>query len=473
MGSTASRVLRRRIAGLIIERIVLTALPLGATATLLWGGLPWVVRMGGLPFAGLFIWLTHRHGLRPGGQGLLRASSMLLGMLRHRARALPATQYEAPIYPAGLAADLVVISDLHITVRPDRHSLEQDAFDADVHHFVDGLRPALRPKVCLLAGDLTDTGSSEAWRRLNQRFAPWRKAGIEMMAVAGNHDVHYRRLEVAAERMGIPGLSGYLKALVSHPSSAGVCSHPADRTARRIARLCGRAAGSFEQDSSPADSLAPRLQHSRQLGADFLLLDSNQRPSYSPASQAIGYVGAGQLARAQAMIDARVESRPLYLVLHHHLIPPGPAVREQAFLTCLDAPQVLAFAERNQVEAVFHGHLHMPYIAQHVYAGRDGRPRRMRVVSCGSALYAAEGMFAAEVGQASAVAVQFRRGKIERLGFVPAGRVLADVDRRRSVADVRRAYQGIAAPVQSTKLPDEARSSASICRSMPATDSSI
>lgn len=211
------------------------------------------------------------------------------------------------------------------------------------------------------------------------------------------------------------------------------------------------------------ERLAPRFQHSKQLGADFLLLDSNQRPSHSPASQAIGFVGAEQLARAQSLIDARAKSRPLYLVLHHHLIPPGPAVREQAFLTCLDAPQVLAFAENNQVEAVFHGHLHMPYIANHRYVDRDGRRRHMRVVSCGSALYAAEGMFAEKIAQASAVAVQFRHGKIENLGFVPAARVLAEVERRRSWNEAWRAYQGIAAPDQSTKLPEFEASKASIC----------
>jgi 3',5'-cyclic AMP phosphodiesterase CpdA len=284
-----------------------------------------------------------------------------------------------------------------------------------------------------------------------------------MMAVAGNHDVHYRRLEVAAERMGIPGMSGYLKALATHPSSPGVCSHPADRTARRLERLCGRRSESERRKEDSVERLAPRFQHSKQLGADFLLLDSNQRPSHSPASQAIGFVGAEQLARAQSLIDARAKSRPLYLVLHHHLIPPGPAVREQAFLTCLDAPQVLAFAENNQVEAVFHGHLHMPYIANHRYVDRDGRRRHMRVVSCGSALYAAEGMFAEKIAQASAVAVQFRHGKIENLGFVPAARVLAEVERRRSWNEAWRAYQGIAAPDQSTKLPEFEASKASIC----------
>lgn len=471
MGSANKQALRRRVAGLILERIALTVMPLVLAATLLVSGLPWVIRVGGLPSAAVLLWFTHRHGLRPAGHGLSRASFMTYGMLRRRwrARPLPATQYEAPIYPASLTADLVVVSDLHITVRPDRHSFEQDAFDADAHRFVDALFPALRPQACVLAGDLTDTGSSAAWRRLNRRFAPWRESGIELMAVAGNHDVHYRRLEVAAERMGIPGMGGYFKALVNHPSSSGVCSHPADRTARRIARLCGTESHrrknvvDASSASSAAEELGPRLRRSERLGADFLLLDSNQRPSHSPASQAIGFVGAEQLARAQELLDARIGARPLYLVLHHHLIPPAAAVREQAFLTCLDAPQVLAFAERNQVEAVFHGHLHMPYIANHVYAASDGRPRRMRVVSCGSALYAAEGMFAAEVGQASAVAVQFRGGRIARIGFVPAGRVLAGAEPTRQSNAAPSAYQGIAAPDQSTKQPDFDMSNLSNC----------
>lgn len=406
--------------------------------------------------AGL-VWLTARHALRPSWHRVRSAAALGFGVLRRalRSRALPETQYEAPIFPAGMGADLLVLSDLHVTVRPDRHALEQDSFDEEVHAFVDGLLPAMRPRACVLAGDLTDTGSSDAWRRLTQRFAPWREKGIELLAVAGNHDVHYRRLEVAAERLGVPGVGGYFKALVQHPSAAGICSHPSDRTARRLGRLTGQS----------IEALAPRLQRSDALGADFLLLDSNQRPSHSPASQAIGFVGPAQLQAAQALLDQRRDPRPLYLVLHHHLLPPGPAVRDQPFLTCLDAPEVLTFAERNGAEAVFHGHLHMPYVAHHVYTDAQGRPKRMRVISCGSALYAAEGMFAAEIGHASAVAVRMRAGRIERLGFVPAGRVRADVRRRD--------HQGRLLPDQSTKLPESDSVSASMRASMPATDSSI
>lgn len=457
MGTHASRAVRRRVTGLILERIALTILPLGAGCLLLWSGLPWALRWGGIPFVGALVWITTKHALRPGWKRVRTASLLAyrLGNRTLRTRALPETRYQAPVFPAGLRADLIVMSDLHVTVRPDRHALEQDSFDERVHRFVDGLLPALRPRACVLAGDLTDTGSSDAWRRLTDRFGPWREQGVELMAVAGNHDVHYRRLEVAAERLGVPGVGGYFKALMQHPSGTGICSHPSDRTARRLAHLTGK----------PLEPLAPRLRRSAALQADFLLLDSNQRPSQSPASQAIGFVGSAQLDAAQSLLARRSDPRPLYLVLHHHLLPPGPAVRDQPFLTCLDAPEVLAFAERNQVEAVFHGHLHMPYVAHHVYADGQGRPRQMRVISCGSALYAAEGLFAAEIGEASAVAIQMRAGKIERLGFVPASRVVADVGRRD--------YQGNAFPDQSTKLPESARVSASICASMPATDSSI
>lgn len=405
----------------------------------------------------LLVWMTTKHTLRPAWHRVRSASVLGYRVVRRTVRppSMPGTQYEAPIFPAGLGADLVVMSDLHITVRADRHALEQDSFDEQVHQFVDGLLPTLRPRACVLAGDLTDTGSSDAWRRLTKRFAPWREQGIELMAVAGNHDVHYRRLEVAAERLGVPRVGGYFKALVKHSSSAGICSHPSDRTARRLARLTG------EQ----LETLAPRLRRSEALGADFLLLDSNQRPSQSPASQAIGFVGSAQLDAAQRLLEQRRDVRPLYLVLHHHLLPPGPAVRDQPFLTCLDAPEVLRFAERNEVEAVFHGHLHMPYLANHVYTDATGRPRRMRVISCGSALYAAEGMFALEVGEASVVAVQMRGGRIERLGFVPAGRVRSDVPRRD--------HQGRLLPAQLTKLPESESVSASMRSIMPATDSSI
>ena len=424
---------------------------------LLWSGLPWAARWGGVPFVVLLVWVTAKHTLRPAWHRARSASVLGYRVVRRALRppSMPDTQYEAPIFPAGLGSDLVVMSDLHVTVRPDRHALEQDSFDEQVHQLVDGLLPTLRPRACVLAGDLTDTGSSDAWRRLTARFEPWREQRIELMAVAGNHDVHYRRLEVAAERLGIPGVGGYFKALVQHPSAAGVCSHPADRTARRLARLTG------EQ----LETLAPRLRRSEALGADFLLLDSNQRPSQSPASQAIGFVGSAQLDAAQRLLEQRRDPRPLYLVLHHHLLPPGPAVRDQPFLTCLDAPEVLRFAERNGVEAVFHGHLHMPYIANHVYTDAAGRPRRMRVISCGSALYAAEGMFASEVGEASVVAVQMRAGRIERLGFVPANRVQGDVPRRD--------HQGRLLPDQFTKLPESESVSASMRAIMPATDSSI
>lgn len=458
MGSHTSRTVRRRITGLILERIALTVLPWGAGALVLWSGLPWAVRWGGVPLAVLITWLTTRHALLPGWRRMRSGCGTLLALGRRRwgGLSLPETRYEAPIFPAGLAADLLVVSDLHITGRPDQHALEREAFDEDVHRFVDGLLPAMRPKACVLAGDLTDTGSSDAWRRLRARFARWREQGVDLMAVAGNHDVHYRRLEVAAERLGVPKVGGYFKALVSHPSSAGVCSHPADRTARRLAKLTGEAL---------ADTLAPRLRTSRRIGADFLLLDSNQRPSHSPASQAIGYVGRAQLARAQALLEARDTVRPLYLVLHHHLLPPGPAAREQAFLTCLDAPEVLAFAEQHHVEAVFHGHLHMPYVAHHSYHDAKGRRRNMRIVSCGSALYPAEGPFAAEVGAASAMAVHLRGGRIEHLGFVPANRVLADLRRRD--------HQGRLLPDQSTKVPESEASSSSIRASIPATDVSM
>lgn len=428
---------------------------------LLWSGLPWVVSMGGFPLAVIVTWWTIKHAIRPGWRRFLSAVEAAAYLARRMMsrRVLPATHYEAPIFASGAAADLVVISDLHVTAQPDRHSLEHDAFDRPVHDFVDRLLPAFRPQACLLAGDLTDTGSSDAWRRLRERFQPWRREGVDLMAVAGNHDVHYRRLEIAAERLGIPGVGGYFKALVQHPSAAGACSHPADRTARRLARLTGK----------PVERLAPRLHRCDKLGADFLLLDSNQRPSHSPVSQAIGFVGQTQLVRAQQLLDALPERRPLYIVMHHHLLPPGPAARDQPLLACIDAEEVLAFAERNEVEAVFHGHLHMPYVATHVYAGADRRSRVMRIVSCGSALFPAEGIFASEVGEASAVAVQMRDGRIEELGFVPASRVQPDADR--SLDRVR--HQGKRRPDQSTKVPEESGVSSPMRASMPATDSSI
>ena len=155
-------------------------------------------------------------------------------------------------------------------------------------------------------------------------------------------------------------------------------------------------------------SCYPALHADPELPLDLLLIDSNRRRATSPITNAIGYVGDRQLSLASDLLRGRRgEGRHLIVVLHHHLalprLSPG-GLAGTYFQMCIDAASVLAFAREYRASAIFHGHLHMPYVL---------RPKADAaaplIASCGSALFPAIGPNAA-IGTATAFGLRFASG---------------------------------------------------------------
>lgn len=126
----------------------------------------------------------------------------------------------------------------------------------------------------------------------------------------------------------------------------------------------------------------PCLIWSPELDADVLVI--NSRRSVPRANQLLlgrgtGYVGDEQLAVAQELLDGRAIPRPVYLVLHHAVVPVAPGAEASVNLSCADGDRVLRFAELNQVEVVAQLEAPTAYVADHRYIDGDGMMRRMRI----------------------------------------------------------------------------------------------
>jgi hypothetical protein len=175
-------------------------------------------------------------------------------------------------------------------------------------------------------------------------------------------------------------------------SSAG--SFGEQEIAQQISKLTGREMKSFPVYFSFAT-----------IPVDVLLLDSNRRPSGWPVTNAIGLVGAAQLARARSLVAGRDPRRLLLIALHHHIVPPISI--EAPLLVCIDYRQVLSLMTECGAAAIIHGHTHMPYIMNLPIGSQ-----RLRILSCGSTMFPAGGPLAKEIEFPSCFGFRIKDGCI-------------------------------------------------------------
>ena len=330
--------------------------------------------------------------------GTFRVHRELTASVRHALSSVTAYRPEPlqPCYDASPPCDALFLSDLHITAA-GLPTLEAGLDCEPGLAFVEHLVKTARPKLVVVCGDVTDTGAPEAVHRANRFFE---RLGVPVVGTIGNHDVQFERMNT---RRGRP--LSYLRGLLSRSLSDPVA------TPDRQAPIGTSHSFRF---ASVADGRYPALHSDPLLPVDLLLIDSNRRQATSPSTNAIGFVGEPQLARAAELLRGRAvpggrdaTARQLIIVLHHHLVLPRLGIGDLAgtyFQMCIDAEAVLAFAREHGAAAIFHGHLHMPYVLR-----PQADPAAPLIASCGSTLFPAVGPNAA-IGRPTAFGARFDPG---------------------------------------------------------------
>lgn len=244
--------------------------------------------------------------------------------------------------------DVLFISDLHIW--SGRNALESGAMRHDtLAEWLRGVMASSEASAVVLLGDLTDTGANSEWDAARAILGA---INVPILGIPGNHDLHFESLQNQYPRM--EGRIG-------------------DHRERVLSQY-----RAISNDVITTDY--PVLIPLENIPVDILLLDSNIRPSSSPLTNAIGFVGPQQLDAANKRCEGRDAARHLVVSLHHHIIPPFSI--SAPLLVCLDFFRVVELAERHQAALVAHGHTHMPYVY---------RSETLTILSCGSATFPAKG----------------------------------------------------------------------------------
>ena len=294
---------------------------------------------------------------------------------------------------------VLLISDLHGTAGEQETTIEGTRHDAGMRKFLADEIAKRRPRLIIGAGDMTDQGDRKEWQRLRELLPE----NIRTIVAPGNHDVNFKGLKWGHwSRHFFSGLdidsrwrvfNSYLESEL-HEHIAEVSR----RSDLRAVKL---------DPNKHRDTHFPVLYEDRDLGLAVLVLNSNRRPSSSPITNALGYVGTDQLATARELLERRTLGYSLIVVMHHHVFPPPTWPLFDMFLVCIDAKDVLELAFQHRASLLVHGHEHMPY----VYTVTRNR-HTLRIVSLGSALYDAKGPCAAEVKGPSVFGLTVKQAKV-------------------------------------------------------------
>jgi Icc protein len=234
----------------------------------------------------------------------------------------------APPAAGPVDADRVaLLSDVHIAASPGAHSRGVNMFENLWRAGEEIASSGLRPSAALVTGDLSlSSGKAADYATFARAITPMRTAGLPLYLGLGNHD-HFGRFHAA------------------FAAGPGVVAPEAAKQVTVVE--------------------TPR--------ADLFLLDS-----LGSTNSTRGNVGAAQLARLRAELDAR-PGKPAVVLVHHH-----PS--ESLWNTGLTDTAALyaTIVPRRQVKALVFGHTHVWSLAAYegihlvnlpptayVFSGRD------------------------------------------------------------------------------------------------------
>jgi 3',5'-cyclic AMP phosphodiesterase CpdA len=299
----------------------------------------------------------------------------------------------------GSQPDVLLISDLHVAADAQL-TIEGGLPDTRLFPLVEAAVAELSPRAIIVAGDVTDTGAPSAWHKAAELFA---RLGRPVFVAPGNHDYHFAALNRQAPTRG-----EVLLGMFSVDDGTLGSSAPVEAVSKI---LDGISPGGRRVGRGKKRQAFPVLHENLASGLAVLILDSNGWETTSPVSNAVGQVGAAQLAAARKLLKRRDRKLTLLVVLHHHVLP----ARNLLFLACVDAHEVISLGLEHGAAAIIHGHKHMPYVREY----RDG-DRAISIVSCGSALYDAKGPCADAVGGPSCLGLHLEGGRVREVSFVTA-----------------------------------------------------
>ena len=334
---------------------------------------------------------------------LIRYAKTVLSLVRYRAGKLERNAGPCRVPQGsgvGVRTDVIIVSDLHIT-GPYSRTIEGDMEDTRMLRFLANVVAAEKPSAIVIAGDITDPGGPRAWEKAHAAFESF---GLPIYAAPGNHDVHFGLLNTSPTRRTI-----FARIFNDSPIANFGLSYTDSDVRDNLDK--------FNSEGKRVGATNfPVLYEDSNLRLNILVFNSNDYPSESPISNAIGEIG-GQLERAEKLLAGRSQEFGLFVVLHHHIFKaPTASLRENfeaRFLTCLDADAVLDLAEKHNADAVIHGHKHMPYVRDY-HAG----PRTFPIISCGSALYQADGPCREEVIGPSCFGLTLDHGRLSHLKII-------------------------------------------------------
>lgn len=283
----------------------------------------------------------------PSGEALLTARAMrrLAGLLLLAAGQALCAQAKAGETPIFVATDIHYLApELH-DEGPAFQSMVQGGDGKDTSHceeLLEALEHELpKPSILLVTGDLTLNGEEASHRALARRFEAFRKAGIRVFVLPGNHDLDN------------PWASEYRGSARRRVGSVSA------KRFREIYRDCGYGAA-LSKDGA---SLGYLVQLDR--GTVALMLDSTEHELNLDQ----GYPSpGGRLSEAtlgwidQVMGEARRGGQNVIVAMHHSLIDHNSMLDEG--YTLENAQELAAILQRHRQTYALSGHIHIQSIAK-------------------------------------------------------------------------------------------------------------
>ncbi len=280
----------------------------------------------------------------------------------------PAAQFTTS--PLWVLSDLHIVDERsipfefrHIKLTADqRVRIDGNAIKRSLNEILQYIEDRSQGKgpTLVIAGDITDEGSVEQWKRCESALTPFRGV-VDFALVPGNHDILLKTMPP----LGRNPFCWPWRLLREFFGEPLVGTHEKRRSQIRTLedKLSMRPRDSGEGLS------AIRVTSVCDGKIMTILMDSNRRVSNMIMSNAIGRLGDDQLAQLRDELERRwTGATPLIVVLHHHPARCNDDTLDRAeknlFLLALDGEPLLeilhhAACKRRSFVLLIHGHRHL------------------------------------------------------------------------------------------------------------------